>query len=130
MKKVKWTFLATLILSTASLASSKAEQEAALNELLKGLHSDVEETVATKYASKYVGLINVQLGELTRYKGLDCRAQITLSSTGNVEHVILSNQNVLCRKVFNAVWDIGSFPLPNDAKEADKLRKLSLNINP
>ena len=130
MKKVKWTFLATLLVSTASFASSKAEQEAALKEILKGLHSDVEETVAAKYASKYVGLINVQLGELTRFKGLDCRAQIALSSTGNVENVTLSNQNVLCRKVFNAVWDIGSFPLPNDAKEADKLRKLSLNINP
>ncbi|HCE3716057.1 hypothetical protein CGK04_23015 [Vibrio parahaemolyticus] len=130
MKKVKWTFLVALLVSTASLASSKAEQEAALLEILKGLHSDVEETVAAKYASKYVGLINVQLGELTRFKGLDCRAQIALSSTGNVENVTLSNQNVLCRKVFNAVWDIGSFPLPSEAKEANKLRKLSLNINP
>ncbi|HCM1428336.1 TPA: cell envelope integrity protein TolA [Vibrio parahaemolyticus] len=130
MKKVKWTFLVALLVSTVSLASSKTEQEAALNEILKGLHSDVEETVAAKYASKYVGLINVQLGELTRFKGLDCRAQIALSSIGNVENVTLSNQNVLCRKVFNAVWEIGSFPLPSEAKEANKLRKLSLNINP
>ncbi|EJN8559907.1 cell envelope integrity protein TolA [Vibrio alginolyticus] len=130
MKKVKWTFLVALLVSTASLASSKAEQEAALNEILKGLHSDVEETVAAKYASKYVGLINVQLGELTRFKGLDCSVQIDLSSTGNVENVTLSNQNGLCRKVFNAVWEIGSFPLPSEAKEANKLRKLSLNINP
>ncbi|EIY8044260.1 cell envelope integrity protein TolA [Vibrio vulnificus] len=130
MKKVRWVFLACLFVSSASSASSRAEQEAALNEIFKGLSSGIEDSVTSKYASKYIGLINKQLGELKDYKDLDCRAKVSLSSNGSVEYVELDNQNRLCRKVFNAVWDIGSFPLPSDITEANKLRQLSLSIAP
>ncbi|ENY3838738.1 cell envelope integrity protein TolA [Vibrio cholerae] len=130
MKKVRWLFLAGLFISIASSASSRAEQEAALNEIFKGLSSGIEDTVTSNYASKYIGLINKQLGDLKDYSGLDCRARVSLSSNGSVEHVDLNNQNRLCRKVFNAVWDIGSFPLPSDITEANKLRQLSLSIAP
>ncbi|HGF5057734.1 TPA: cell envelope integrity protein TolA [Vibrio parahaemolyticus] len=130
MKKARWAFLTCLFVSIVSSASSKAEQEAALNEILKGLSNGTEDSVTSRYASKYVGLINEQLGELKDYKGLDCRAKVSLSSSGSVEHVELVNQNILCRKVFNSVWDIGSFPLPSDITEANKLRELSLSIAP
>ncbi|HGF7366363.1 TPA: cell envelope integrity protein TolA [Vibrio cholerae] len=130
MKKVRWLFLAGLFISIASSASSRAEQEAALNEIFKGLSSGVEDTVTSRYGSKYIGLINKQLGDMKDYKGLECRARVSLSSNGSVEHVDLDSQNRLCRKVFNAVWDIGSFPLPSDITEANKLRQLSLSIAP
>ncbi|ENG7994567.1 cell envelope integrity protein TolA [Vibrio vulnificus] len=130
MKKVRWAFLTFLFVSISSSASSKEEQEAALNEIFKGLSNGTEDSVTSRYASKYVGLINEQLGELKDYKGLDCRAKVSLSSNGSIEHVELANQNILCRKVFNSVWEIGSFPLPNDITEANKLRELSLSIVP
>ncbi|MCX8905839.1 cell envelope integrity TolA family protein [Vibrio parahaemolyticus] len=130
MKKVRWAFLTCLFVSIASTASSKAEREVALNEIFKGLSNGTEDSVTSRYASKYVGLINEQLGELKNYKGLDCRVKVSLSSNGSVEHVELANQNVLCRKVFNSVWDIGSFPLPSDITEANKLREFGLSIAP
>ena len=131
MKRVRWFFLSFIFVSMVSFASSQTEQEQFdLNNTFEGLETDTEESVTSEYASIYHGLINEQLGELNVYKDLDCRAEISLSSRGAVEHVALSNQNVLCRTVFNAVWEIGSFPLPIDVKEADKLRKLSIIISP
>ncbi|MBN3495499.1 hypothetical protein JL456_21920 [Vibrio neptunius] len=130
MKKVRWPILTFLFVSVVALASSKAEQEAALNEILKGLNNDTEDSVIASYGAKYTVLVSEQLGELADYKGLDCRAKVSLSSTGRVEHVEIDNQNRLCRKVFNTVWDMGSFPLPNDVVEANKLRLFSFAIAP
>ncbi|WP_038211647.1 cell envelope integrity protein TolA [Vibrio orientalis] len=134
MKEVRWFFLSFLFIPMVSFSSSQTEQEqmAALNKLFEGLetYTDIEESVTSRYASIYHSLIKEKLGELNLNKDLDCRAEISLSSLGVIEHVEISNKNVLCQTVFNAVWEIGSFPLPVDVNEADKLRKLSIIIKP
>ena len=122
-------FLTLLLVSSLSFASSKVDREAVLNEIFKGLNGGVEEAVIASYSSQYIDLINDRLDKPTSFTGLNCRAKVSLASSGTVEHVKLSNQNELCRKVFNTVWDIGSFPLPNDVIDANKLRKFHLSIN-
>ncbi|MGF1753641.1 cell envelope integrity protein TolA [Vibrio makurazakiensis] len=134
MKVVRWFFLSFLFIPMVSFSSSQTEQEqmAALNKLFEGLetYTDTEYSVTSRYASMYQYLIKEKLGEFNLNKGLDCRAEISLSSLGVIEHVELSNKNMLCQTVFNAVWEIDSFPLPVDVKEADKLRKFSIVIQP
>nr|WP_206361892.1 cell envelope integrity protein TolA [Vibrio plantisponsor] len=118
------------MVATCSFASSKEEQKAALSELFNGPNDSEEQTVTAKYGSEFVSLVSERVGDLTDYKGLDCRAEVSLFSNGSVEKVTLSNQNILCRKVFNTVWDIGSFSLPNNITESNKLRKFRLYISP
>ncbi|MGM6109067.1 hypothetical protein ABLA17_19515 [Vibrio parahaemolyticus] len=130
MKEVRWAFLALLFVSNTTSASSKVDQEAALKAIFKGINSGVEDSVASHYRAKYIDLINKNIGDLTDYKGLDCYAKVLLSSNGRVELVELANQNLLCRKFFNVVWDIGSFPFPNDVVKANELRRLSFSIVP
>ncbi|MDE1236596.1 cell envelope integrity protein TolA [Vibrio aestuarianus] len=75
-------------------------------------------------------MVQDKLGDISELKGYECRLKVSLSDTGNVEHVSMSNQNALCRKGFNAVWEVGNFPMPDSKEDAKKLKDINLMLIP
>lgn len=113
---------------------SRKEQEAALNKIFAELESESPTTKvdreANRYGAIYIEMVQKKLGETSSYKHSECRLVVNLSVNGMVEHVKMSNQSELCRKSFNAIWDIDTFPFPDDKVVAEKLRNISLTIVP
>ncbi|EKO3967530.1 hypothetical protein EI372_22985 [Vibrio fluvialis] len=111
--------LGMLFVSTNAIGSTRAEQEAVLNKIFDRLEdSSSGSKSAQHYGAKFNKLVQDKLGDISELKGYECRLSVSLSDTGNVEHVSMSNQNALCRKGFNAVWEVGNFPMP-DSKATD-----------
>ncbi len=122
--------LGILFVSTNAIGSTRAEQEQALNKIFAGLEDHSSGSKSAKYAAKFTKLVQDKLGDISELKGYECRLKVSLSDTGNVEHVSMSNQNALCRKGFNAVWDVGNFPMPDSKEEAKKLKDINLTLVP
>lgn len=127
LTKVIWLILITIPISSHG-ATSDAQH---LDEIFNELEVQRPALMPTdRYVSIYYQLLQRELGDLDGYRGQDCRAEIRLSESGHVENVKLSDQKELCRKVFNTVWDVGSFPMPDDLAEASKLQTLHFTVAP
>ncbi len=122
--------LGILFVSTNAIGSTRAEQEQALNKIFAGLEDRSSGSKSAKYAARFTKLVQDQLDDISELKGYECRLRVSLSDTGNVEHVSMSSQNALCRKGFNAVWDVGNFPMPDSKEEAKKLKNINLTLVP
>lgn len=122
--------LGGLFLSTNAIGSTRAEQEAALNKIFDGLKDSSSGAKSARYGAKFTKLVQDRLGDISELKGYECRLKVSLSDTGNVEHVSMSNQNALCRKGFNAVWEVGNFPMPDSKEDAKKLKDINLTLVP
>ncbi|HGS5259583.1 TPA: cell envelope integrity protein TolA [Vibrio cholerae] len=109
---------------------AKESQKEALDRIFNGINGGSAQTASITYATLYTEKVRERLGDISEYKGFNCRALVSLSNNGIVEHVDISSQNILCRKIFNAVWDISTFPLPENEIEASKLKKFSLSVSP
>lgn len=119
-----------LFISTNAIGSTRAEQEAALNKIFTGLKYSSSDSKSANYGAKFTKLVQDKLGDISELKGYECRLKVSLSDTGNVEHVSMSNQNALCRKGFNAVWEVGNFPMPDSKEDAKKLKDINLTLIP
>ncbi len=131
MKFVKWGCLSCFIISINTYADlAKESQKEALDRIFNGINGGSAQTASITYATLYTEKVRERLGDISEYKGFNCRALVSLSNNGIVEYVDISSQNILCRKIFNAVWDISTFPLPENEIEASKLKKFSLSVSP
>lgn len=119
-----------LFISTNAIGSTRAEQEEALNKIFTGLKYSSSDSKSANYGAKFTKLVQDKLGDISELKGYECRLKVSLSDTGNVEHVSMSNQNTLCRKGFNAVWEVGNFPMPDKKEDAKKLKDINLMLIP
>lgn len=122
--------LPILCLSMNSNASYQEELQDKLDQILRDSQADLGNTEANRYLAINSNLINKKLGSLKEYEGQDCTAIVSLSDDGSVKNVDLSNQQELCRKVFNTVWSISRFPMPADKDERDKLTTMRLRVRP
>ncbi len=117
-------------ISTNAVGTIRAEQESALNKIFEGLKDSSSGSKSANYGAKFTKLVQDQLGDISELKGYECRLKISLSDTGNIEHVSMSNQNALCRKGFNTVWDVGNFPMPDNKEYVKKLQNINLILVP
>jgi membrane protein involved in colicin uptake len=122
--------LGMLFVSTNAIGSTRAEQEQALSKIFSGLEYRSSGSKSAHYGAKFTKLVQDKLGDISELKGYECRLKVSLSDTGNVEHVSMSNQNALCRKGFNAVWEVGNFPMPDKKEDAKKLKDINLMLIP
>ncbi|CAH8242503.1 cell envelope integrity protein TolA [Vibrio aestuarianus] len=123
-------FLGVLFISPYVVAASKPAQEIALNEIFNGLKDNSTISKPVRYGAIFTKLVQDKLGDVSELKGYECRLKVSLSDSGNVEHVSMSNQNALCRKGFNAVWEVGNFPMPDKKEDAKKLKDINLMLIP
>ncbi len=91
----------------------------------------------SRWETKYFEIIKSNIGDLSEYRGSECKLSIFLNDLGDIKSVrILSDvdnngkRRLLCNEAYSRIVRINKLPLPDDYNVRRQLKNIYIVIDP
>ncbi|EHU9447784.1 cell envelope integrity protein TolA [Vibrio vulnificus] len=103
---------------------------------VEGLYPESDSEIS-RWGEKYSEIINNGIGDLSEYRGSECRVYIFINDSGDINSVKTRNtidgnekENLLCDEVSSRIKNIKRFPVPDDYNVRRQIKSIFIVIKP